>query len=288
MGYRDYSVAKGLIVDASGHGDFTNIQAAINAASSGQTIFVRPGTYTENPALKAGVEITSFSGNAFSENTIINGKCTFSGSGRVTISDICLQTNSDYALEITGSSTSTVFLYNCFINMTNNAGIHMTSSNASTILELANCEGNSNAGQTLFVVSGAGSLLMVESQVGGTPSSTASTFSSSGTLDIYYTTLNSPITTSGTSSFVAKYCYFQPGIDANGIILGGSGGIQQIWHCQAACQIVINNTTTVSHSLINSAQTNVLTGSGTLKYAFISFINSSGHNVITETALSTL
>lgn len=288
MGYRDYSVAKGLIVDASGHGDFTTIQAAINAASSGQTIFVRPGTYTENPALKAGVEITSFSGNAFSENTIINGKCTFSGTGVVTISDIVLQTNSDYLLEITGSSASTVYIYNCFLNMTDNTGIHMTSSNSSAILELANCEGNSNAGQTLFAVSGAGTVAMVESQVGGTPSSTASTFSSSGVLDIYYTTLNSPITTSGTSNFVAKYCYFQPGIDANGMILGGSGAIQQLWHCQAACQIVINNTTILSHVLINSAQTHALTGSGTLKYAFISFVNSASPNVSTQTALSTL
>jgi len=57
MGYRNYSVANGLIVDKLGNGDFTTIQAAINAATTGQTIFLRPGTYTENPVLK--VELIS-------------------------------------------------------------------------------------------------------------------------------------------------------------------------------------------------------------------------------------
>lgn len=52
MAYRNYSTAVGKIVDAAGFGDFTTIGAAITAASSGQTIFIRPGTYTENPTLK--------------------------------------------------------------------------------------------------------------------------------------------------------------------------------------------------------------------------------------------
>jgi len=60
VGYRDYSVAKGHIVDANGHGDFSSIQAAISAASSGMTVFVMPGTYTENPTLKAGVNLSAF------------------------------------------------------------------------------------------------------------------------------------------------------------------------------------------------------------------------------------
>jgi len=47
-----------LIVAGSG-GDYTTIQAAINAASSGQLVLVAPGTYAENDTLKDGVAVKS-------------------------------------------------------------------------------------------------------------------------------------------------------------------------------------------------------------------------------------
>src|SRR5215469_17495644 len=103
MGYRDYSTAKGHIVDPNGFGDFTTITAAINAAVSGQTIFLRPGTYTENPTLKAGVNLAAFDADATTPNVIINGKCSFSSAGTVSISGIELQTNSDFCLAVSGS-----------------------------------------------------------------------------------------------------------------------------------------------------------------------------------------
>lgn len=40
------AMAATLYVDASGAGDFTEIQPAIDAASPGDTIYIRPGTYT--------------------------------------------------------------------------------------------------------------------------------------------------------------------------------------------------------------------------------------------------
>ena len=48
MGYRNYSTACSKIVSPDGNGDFQTIGAALTAAVSGQTIFIRPGTYTEN------------------------------------------------------------------------------------------------------------------------------------------------------------------------------------------------------------------------------------------------
>ena len=41
------------IVDASGDGDFSTLQAAVDAAMSGDTIEVAPGTYTENVSVSA-------------------------------------------------------------------------------------------------------------------------------------------------------------------------------------------------------------------------------------------
>ena len=97
-----------LIVDVNGTGTHTTIGAALSAASAGTTIFIKPGTYTENPALVAGVNLTAWLTDADSGTVIINGKCTFSSAGTVIISGIQLLTNSDYFLSITGANASVV------------------------------------------------------------------------------------------------------------------------------------------------------------------------------------
>ncbi len=51
-----------IIVDASGAGDFTTIQAAIDAALDGDTIVVRDGSYTENLVISKAVTLHSENG----------------------------------------------------------------------------------------------------------------------------------------------------------------------------------------------------------------------------------
>ena len=50
-------------------------------ASSGQTIYVRPGTYTEDFTHKAGVDIVGSIGAGYDAQTVIDGKITTPGSG---------------------------------------------------------------------------------------------------------------------------------------------------------------------------------------------------------------
>src|SRR5258708_29721455 len=102
----DLHVAK-LIVNSSSNagGNYTTITAALTAAVSGDTIFVMPGatgTYTENLTLKAGVNISAFPCDAETPNVTIVGKATATFAGKCTLSDLCLQTNGDYVLELTG------------------------------------------------------------------------------------------------------------------------------------------------------------------------------------------
>ncbi len=52
-----------LCVDPGGGGCYTTIQAAINAASSGDTILVSPGSYTENLNVGAGVTLLGAQAN---------------------------------------------------------------------------------------------------------------------------------------------------------------------------------------------------------------------------------
>ncbi len=73
-------------VDSSGGGDFTTIQDAYNAASNGDTIIVRDGTYTEN--LSISKELTFKSENGYQSTKVVSGTggdVFFSTAANVTI-----------------------------------------------------------------------------------------------------------------------------------------------------------------------------------------------------------
>ena len=59
-----YAVANFIVAPTIQEGaNYTSIAAAIADASSGDTIFIKPGTYTEDLTLKAGVYLTAFNTN---------------------------------------------------------------------------------------------------------------------------------------------------------------------------------------------------------------------------------
>ena len=132
--------AASIIVDpVAGKGNYTTIQAAINAASSGQTILIKPGTYTEALTLKAGVNLTAFPCDsvyalaAFPHNVVIIGKMTATYTGTVSISCLGLQTNGDYLIESTGSNAANLFVKDCDLNCINFSGIHNTNNSFGSI-----------------------------------------------------------------------------------------------------------------------------------------------------------
>ena len=131
-----FTTAKWIVSPTASDGTHTTIAAALTAASSGDTIFIRPGIYTENPTLKAGVNLSAYICDAFTPNVTISGKCTFTGSGIVSISGIRLQTNNDFLLAVTGSSASVVKLINCYFDITNHTAISYTSSSASSQINM--------------------------------------------------------------------------------------------------------------------------------------------------------
>ncbi len=195
MSYRNYAPGNSHIVDPSGNGDFTTIQSAITSAVSGQTIFINPGTYTENLTLKVGVTLAAFNAGGV---TIV-GKATFSGSGSTNLRNIALQTNSDFALVVSGANPSVINLTNCSLGCTNNTGISFTNSNASSLIYLENCIIDlQTTGIAYFSSSSAGVIQILKSQLTNTgASSTASTISS-GVLSIQRSGISAPITVSST------------------------------------------------------------------------------------------
>ena len=294
MAYRNYAPANGFIVDSSGNGDFTTIQAAITAASSGQTIFIKDGTYTENPNLKAGVDLAAFLADAYEPNVIIKGTCTFTGAGTVSMSGIELQTNSSYALTVSGSAASTVNLISCNINCLNNTGINFSSSSASSGIYITSCIGNiGTTGIGIYTKSSAGQMEIYYSQITNTGNSVTASSNSAGIVYTFNSIFYSPLSTSSTGTLIFQYSIIENnGNNAVGITTAGSSSsniiTQSTINSGTSSAISIGTGTTIlaEDLVISSSNTNAITGAGTIEYGLITYSGSSStNNVTTQTSL---
>lgn len=294
MAYRNYSTAVAHIVDQNGHGDFTTIASALTAAVSGDTIFIREGSFTENLSLKAGVNLVAFDANALTPNVTIVGKCAATFTGTCSISGIQLKTNSDFCLAITGSNATVVNLKNCNIIAEDNTAISFTSSSGSAELTIYDCIGKiRTTGIAIFAHSSSGTMSVYWSNFANSGSSTTANTISAGRLFFDWSQMQNPITSSGTAEFQGYWSSFNPdATNVTALTLGGSG-THIFNHCLmrsgTASAVSIGSTATIANCTVHSSNANTLTGAGTLKYALISFTSSSsGHNVTTETPLATL
>ena len=296
MGYRDYSTAKGHIVDASGFGDFTTIQAAINAASSGQTVFIRPGTYNENPTLKAGVDLVAFVTDSDVPNVIINGTCSFTSAGTVGISGVMLQTNGNFALSVTGSAASIVYVNDCYINCINASGIQFTSSSGSSALQMNSCNGNlSTTGISYFSINGAGSVNVYDADFGNTGNSTtASTVGGSSFFGIFSSVMSNGITITGTANLNVQYSVINLAnapatcVTYSSTSVLGLVSYSALYSQTASAINITSGTLAVDLTEVNSSNTNAITGAGTIKFGLIVYRGSSStNNVATQTQLTT-
>lgn len=281
-----------FIVDGTtaANGTHSTISSAITSASSGDTIFIRPGTYTENLTLKAGVNLTAYNCDAYNPNVIISGNCTFSAAGSVACSGIRFQTNSANCITVSGSSASILTLVNCFINCTNNTGISFTSSNAGSFLILRYCLGNvATTGITYFSHSGAGTLEIGFSSLTNSGDTTAaSTVSGTGVLACYNSRINVPITTSSSGVIQGQSTLFDSDSNTTAITHGGSASNSFLANCQinggTASAISIGSTLNLGLCVVDSTNTNAITGAGTLLNGGISFSNTSSTiNTTTQT-----
>jgi len=188
--------------------DTTAIQAAINAASSGDNIFIRGGTYTEDLTLKAGVTLTAPAGAERTPMVTIIGNATFSDAGTVSLSDIRFQTNANFCLSVTGIAASILKLGNCYINATNNTAISFTSSSASaqiliktTIIDLT------TTGISIHSMSSPGLLEYRYCNTTNTGGSSTAASNSAGTVRYFYTNLLSPISTTVVDPVPKNICW---------------------------------------------------------------------------------
>lgn len=181
--------------------NYSTINAAYAAAALAgiaATIFVMPGstgTYTENLVLTTPlINITAFQGDGLTPTVTIIGKISASFAGNATISGIRLQTNSDFAISVTGSNATDIRLKGCYLNGTNNNLIQYTSSNVSSRIRLLECETDTTTtGIALFTMTAGGTLALHNSNIRNSSNSlTASTYtgSSAGAINFFQTNLS--------------------------------------------------------------------------------------------------
>lgn len=288
-----YGVAQLIVAPTLAEGaNYTTIASAISAASSGQTIFIRPGTYTENLTLKAGVNLVAFLGDDNTPNVTIVGTCTMTTAGTVSISNIRLQTNSAALLAVTGSAASIVNIDNCYLNITNNTGITFSSSSSSAAINIFDSLGNiGTTGIACFSHSSAGSMNFMQTEILNSGGSSTNSTASAGTLVYNYSRITFATTTSSTNFFGASYSLFDMGgNNVTPLTIGGSSGTQDVMNqCYVgsgtASAISIGGDLYIRDTIIVSSNTNAITGAGTLRYTGLSFGSSSSTmNTTTQVA----
>lgn len=281
-------------------GNFTTIQSAINNALSGQTIFIYPGTYTENITLKAGVNLTAFGCDSSLNGTgtvIINGTCTMTTAGSVTISGIQLQTNSANFLAVTGSAASVVNLNNCFLNCSNNTGITFSSSSSSATINIYFCTGNlATTGITYFTNTSAGTINVNHSILNNTGSATTASTSSAGNIQMFDSVFGAVLSFSSAATFnsFVGTSLGTAALNAACITTAGTSSGSCI-NCQltggtaSAVSIGVGTTVSLYDCQVYSSNTNAITGAGTVNYQGLNFTNTSSTiNVTTQTVVGTL
>lgn len=274
------------IVDPLGfNGTHTTIASALTSATSGETIFIMPGTYTENLTLKAGVNLTAYGSDSSQNGTgkvIISGTCTMTTAGTVNISGIQLQTNSAALLAVTGSAASIVNLQNCYLNATNNTAMTFSSSNAAAKIQCMDCSGDlGTTGIAWHTSSSAGNIAFLYCSFGNSGGSSTITSNSAGGSFYFYCAITSPVGTTGTGGISILYNNIDSAaqnaisLTANG---SGSSAVKfSSFSAGSASAITIGAGATLSffENVIGSTNTNAITGAGTIAAGLNSFTASS-------------
>lgn len=284
-----YGVASWVVSPDATQGTHTTIQSAINSASSGDLIFLRSGTYTENLTLKAGVTISALRGSGKTVNITILGNSTFTGAGIVTISNVRLQTNGASCLSVTGSSASVLNLLNCDIQVTNGTGITFSSSNASAQIVLNNCSGDIAGSFAFLAHSSAGTFDKRYTEITNSAGSTVASTASAGFFNCRWSKKSSPITTSSTCIATVSYCIFDcNAINATAATWGGTSTTSKynFYLGGTASAISVGGTMNSYDDTVTSSNTNAITGGGTLNYIGTVFAGSSSTvNTTTKTGV---
>lgn len=271
-----------IIVDPAGiKSDYDNITDAMAAASSGDTIGIKPGVYTEDITWKAGVNLVALGGGEKDGLVAITGKLTCTEAGEFVAYGIKFTTNGDYFLEVTGSNNCLVYIIECRLSVTDNDGINFTNSGSSQ-LNLERCIGSIASTFKYYNWTGTGTFNIRQCRFGGATGVVAST-ATAGSSQFKYTEFNCPLQFSSASSVSANYCNFNTqGTSSIPVDVTATSGTRTFLNCSfttsgsfAALNIGASSSATLQYCNCTSSDTFAISGTGTISFGSLTFGGSS-------------
>lgn len=112
---------------------FLTIGAAITAASSGTTVNITPGTYTENITLKSGVSLQGQQ----ARSVVINGNMTAAFIGTVYLHSLDLQSSSGDVLTFSGSNATNLQIDDTHIDSLSGGGHCINHTNTNSVSKIS-------------------------------------------------------------------------------------------------------------------------------------------------------
>lgn len=275
----NYGPAKFIVSANNYEGTHTTIAAAIAAAVSGETIFLRPGTYTENLSLKVGVNIVAYLQDGNRPNVTITGKATLSTAGTCTFGGIKFLTNGDNIFSVTGSAASVIDCTNCTFISAGNDIFNMASSSGSAIIQCYYCQGDITSGTAKYFAQSGGNIIIAHSNFQNAAASTTASTTSAGICRILWSTFNQPVTTTSTGGI--RHNYSECDLSGQNVIAithGGSDASSETrfsnFSTGTASGISIGGTMGVYNTEVFSTNTNPITGAGIIGFSNITFTTS--------------
>lgn len=266
MGYQTsdnlFSPTKFIVDAVAQEGVFTTIQAAINAATYGTDIFIRPGTYVENITLKDGVNLTAFTRDV---NIVqINGTITMNTAGTVNISGITVQTNGATAVSFSSANIQSLRFFNCNLTSTNADLITNSNSSASSGLVFENCTMTAAATYKIFVATMTGVITCINCGLGG--ASTTAWTSTAGNIVFRFCTISQVFSISSTATVQIYNCI----IGTNNLLFGtlatGTNCIAFNSRISTGTASIFSITSTgsvtVENCILQSSNASTVTGTG--------------------------
>ncbi len=294
MAYRTYANTNGFIVAQNGTGDFTTISSAVAAVTnSGLTTSIiyltypsLTGSYNESFTLPAGCSLTTMPASSTSTTPIIiNGTVTFSAIGSAYISSITLQTNGSYALVVSGSNSSSIFLTNVSFNCSNYTGINFTCTNASSNIQVLNSFGNLlTTGIAYHAMTSPGRLTYDNCSFQNFGGSSTQSTNSAGIVQLANSLMSAPLASTGVGQLrLYQSNYFDTSLqNVTCLTIGGTGGgfaYETILISGTAAAFFINASCsfTLVACTISSTNTNAIDGQllSSLQVGLINYTSSS-------------
>lgn len=289
----NFGVAKFIVGSTYSQGvTHITLASAVSDATSGDTIYVRPGSYDEDFTIdSSAIKDLNFvclepNYREITSKPEIIGKISITRASKVGFFGFKFTTDSDNSFLISGNSAG-VTCENCYFNASNANSFSITVSSGNLYLD--NCSGTFASTRTLFVATGG--LQWIKSCLFYDASGTLTASSNStSVIRMSDSIFRIPFSTSDTGFIEAVNCQFGTIVTPfdNVTFITTAGSVSSyLYHCQiysgSQSAISVGSGTTVNCYLseISSSNTNAITGAGTFNSDAISYVGSSTLNNVT-------